>query len=187
MGYVIKLLAIASRHSEQIEVRVHPALVPRSHPLASVDGVFNAIFVQGDACDDVMLYGRGAGALPTASAVAGDVIDCARNILRNARGRVPCTCESQASILPIDDVVAKAYVRMRVKDRPGVLGSIATILGQEGVSIESVIQEANVGEDLAEIVWVMHPCPQRFLRTALAAISNLGIVDSIPNVIRVVE
>ncbi|NSW55079.1 MAG: homoserine dehydrogenase [Armatimonadetes bacterium] len=187
MGYVIKLLAIASRHNDQIEVRVHPALVPRSHPLASVDGVFNAIFVQGDACDDVMLYGRGAGALPTASAVAGDVIDCARNILRNARGRVPCTCESQANILPMDDVVAKAYVRMRVKDRPGVLGSIATILGQEGVSIASVIQEANVGDDLAEIVWVMHPGPQRNLRTALAAISNLGIVDSIPNVIRVVE
>ena len=87
----------------------------------------------------------------------------------------------------MDDVVAKAYVRMRVKDRPGVLGSIATILGQEGVSIESVIQEANVGDDLAEIVWVMHPGPQRYLRTALAAISNLGIVDSIPSVIRVVE
>jgi homoserine dehydrogenase len=187
MGYVIKLLAIAARDDEGIEVRVHPALLPNSHPLATVGGVFNAIFVHGEACDDIMLYGRGAGALPTGSALAGDVVDCARNILKGAQGRVPCTCDGAAEIRPMDDVIAKTYVRMRVRDRPGVLGSIATILGQEGVSIESVIQEANVGEDLAEIVWVMHAGPQRFLRTALAAIGNLGIVDSIPNVIRVEE
>ncbi len=187
MGYVIKLLAIATQDKGQIEARVHPALLPMGHPLASVDGVFNAVFVQGDACDDVMLYGRGAGALPTGSAVAGDVIDCARNILKGAQARVPCTCVGQANIRPMDEVVSKNYVRMRVRDKPGVLGSIATILGQEGVSIESVIQEANVGDDLAEIVWVMHPGPQKHLRTALEAIQHLGIVDSIPNVIRVVE
>ena len=187
MDYVIKLLAIARRAAEGIEVRVHPALLPQTHPLASVNGVFNGVFVQGDACDDVMLYGRGAGALPTGSAVAGDVIDCARNIVRGARARVPCTCDGRAAVRPVDEVVAKTYVRMRVKDRPGVLGSIATILGQEGVSIESVIQRANVGEDLAEIVWIMPPCPYKYLRTALAALGTLGLVDSVPSVIRVEE
>ena len=179
MGYAIKLLAIASRCDGEIELRVHPTLLPRSHPLASVNGVFNAIFVKGDACDDVMLYGRGAGAMPTGSAVAGDVIDCARNILRGTRSRVPCTCEGVAQVKPIDDVICKSYVRMRVKDRPGVLGSIATILGQEGVSIESVIQRASVGENLAEIVWVMHAGPRRYLHSALNAIGAMGIVDSI--------
>ena len=179
MGYVIKLLAIARRCDGEIELRVHPSLVPTDHPLASVNGVFNAILVHGDACDDVMLYGRGAGAMPTGSAVAGDVIDCARNILRGTSSRVPCTCEGNATVKSIDDVVCKSYVRMRVRDRPGVLGSIATILGQEGVSIESVIQRANVGEDLAEIVWVMHSGPRRELHNALNAIGALGIVDCI--------
>jgi homoserine dehydrogenase len=185
MGYTIKLLAIGSRCNGELELRVHPTLLPISHPLASVNGVFNAIFVHGNACDDVMLYGRGAGALPTGSAVVGDVIDCARNILHDARGRVPCTCIGHSVIRSMDDVVAKTYVRMRVTDRPGVLGTIATILGQEGVSIESVIQRGSVGPSLAEIVWVMHAARQQHLRTALAAISNLGIVDSIPSVIRV--
>ena len=187
MGYVVKLLAVAGLCNGEIELRVHPAFVPNDHPLASVSGVFNAIFVQGEACGDVMLYGKGAGDMPTGSAVAGDIIDCARNILRGAQGRVPCTCEGQSSVRSIDEVVAKTYVRMRIKDRPGVLGSIATILGQEGVSIESVIQEANVGEDLAEIVWVMHPCPRKLLTSALGAIGSLRIVDSIPGIIPVEE
>jgi homoserine dehydrogenase len=187
MGYVVKLLAIANRCDGEIEVRVHPALLATSHPLASVNGVFNAIFVHGDACDDVMLYGRGAGSMPTGSAVAGDVVDCARNIRKGARARVPCTCDGRSPVRDMDDVVAPAYVRMLVRDRPGVLGSIATILGQEGVSIQSVIQRARVGEDLAEIVWVMHPCPWRHLRTALDTIASMGIVDSIPGILRVQE
>lgn len=187
MGYVIKLLAIGQRCDGELELRVHPALLPKDHPLASVNGVFNAIFVRGTACDDVMLYGRGAGSLPTGSAVAGDVVDCARNILHGAPGRVPCTCVGHAVVRPIDEVVAKSYVRMRVKDRPGVLGAIATIMGQEGVSIHSVIQRANVGDDLAEIVWIVHPAAEKHLRAALRAISALEIVDSIPGVLRVVD
>ncbi len=186
MGYAIKLLATARRDGDELDVRVHPALVPIDHPLAQVGGVFNAVWVVGDACDQVMLYGRGAGALPTGSAVAGDVLDCARNIIAGTRGRVPCTCEGAAAIKPIDEVAARTYVRMRVKDRPGVLGSIATILGQEGVSIESVVQRGSMDE-LAEIVWIMHEGEERNLRSALGAIGQLGIVDEVCSVIRVVE
>ena len=186
MGYAIKLLATARRNGEALDIRVHPALVPMSHPLAQVNGVFNAIWVVGDACDQVMLYGRGAGALPTGSAVAGDVLDCARNIIAGTRSRVPCTCAGAAQIMPIDEVRARTYVRMRVKDRPGVLGSIATIFGQEGVSIASVVQRDAMGE-LAEIVWIMHEGEQRNLRSALGAIGQLGIVDEVCSVIRVVE
>ncbi len=186
MGYAIKLLATARRNAGALDIRVHPALVPLSHPLAQVNGVFNAVWVVGDACDQVMLYGRGAGALPTGSAVAGDVLDCARNIIAGTRSRVPCTCRGTATIMPIDEVRARTYVRMRVKDRPGVLGSIATIFGQEGVSIASVVQRDSMGE-LAEIVWIMHEGAQRNLRSALGAIGQLGIVDEVCSVIRVVE
>ena len=188
MGYVIKLLAIAKRgEGTELELRVHPAFVPKAHPLAGVNGVFNAIFVHGDACDDVMLYGRGAGSLPTGSAVVGDVIDCARNVLRGAAGRVPCACTGDATVKPIEDVETSVYIRMRVTDRPGVMGTIATIFGQEGVSIQSVIQEASFSGGIAEIVWVVHKGPEKHLRRALASVEHLGIVESIPSVIRVEE
>ncbi len=186
MGYVIKLLATARRAGEQIDVRVHPALVALAHPLAQVNGVFNGVWVFGDACDEVMLYGRGAGALPTGSAVAGDVLDCARNIISGSRNRVPCTCAGEATIKPVDEVETRNYVRMRVKDRPGVLGTIATVFGQEGVSIESMVQHGGAVNGTAEIVWIMHEGPERNLRSALGAIGQLGIVDEICSVIRVV-
>ena len=186
MGYAIKLLAVAKREDEGIELRVHPALVPKSHPLATVNGVFNAVWVVGDACDQVMLYGRGAGGLPTGSAVAGDVIDCARNLLAGCAGRVLCTCRGALDIKPIEQARTRTYVRMRVQDRPGVLGTIATIFGQEGVSIHSVVQRAGIDE-LAEIVWIMHEGLEQNLRSALGALGQLGMVDEICSVIRVVE
>lgn len=185
MGYVIKLLAIARRgEGNQIEARVHPALLRKSHPLANVNGSYNAIFIRGVGCDEIMLYGRGAGANPTGVAVAGDVLDCARNKLRGASGRVLCTCGAPAEVLPMDEVETKAYIRMKVKDRPGVLGSIATILGTEGVSLSSVHQEATDG-DAAEIVWVTHRNKEKLLRSALGAIGNLAIVDDIASQLRV--
>ncbi len=187
MGYAIKLLATARRDTDQLDVRVHPALVPKSHPLAQVNGVFNAVWVVGDACDQVMLYGRGAGALPTGSAVAGDILDCARNILSGSRSRVPCTCQGEAHVMPMEDVRSRNYVRMRVKDRPGVLGSIATIFGQEGVSIESVVQRGGSKNGLSEIVWIMHEGPERELHSALGAIGQLGIVDEVCSVLRVID
>jgi homoserine dehydrogenase len=185
MGYVIKLLAIARRgEGNQIEARVHPVMLRDSHPLAAVNGVFNAIFVRGEGCDDVMLYGRGAGGWPTGVAVAGDVLDCARNRLRGASGRGLCTCEQPAQVMPMAEVQTKSYLRMRVKDRPGVLGSIATIFGTEGVSIASVHQSATDGA-VAEIVWVTHKNPECELQSALDAISRLAIVEEIPSTLRV--
>jgi homoserine dehydrogenase len=185
MGYAIKLLAIARRgEGNQIEARVHPALLSKSHPLAAVNGPFNAIFVRGEGCDEIMLYGRGAGGWPTGVAVAGDVLDCARNILHGAAGRVLCTCEAPAEVLPMSAIETKSYLRMRVKDRPGVLGSIATIFGTEGVSLSSVHQSDTDGE-VAEIVWVTHKNQEQLLQSALDAISRLAIVEETAGALRV--
>ncbi len=186
MGYVVKLLAIGKRDGDELELRVHPALLPAEHPLAAVRGVFNAIFVRGPECGEVMLYGRGAGALPTGTAVAGDVIDCARNIVHGSRGRAPCSCERDARLRPMAEVTVSAYVRMQVADQPGVLGQIATILGSEEVSIQSVIQESSC-DDVAEIVWVMHRGLEKNLQAALRTIEDLAAVRRICSVIRVVE
>lgn len=187
MGYVIKLLAISRRSGgNEIECRVHPALLSKKHPLAAVTGSFNAVFVRGDGCDEVMLYGRGAGALPTGVAVAGDVVDCARNILHGASGRVLCTCTDTARVMNMGEINTSSYVRMRVKDKPGVLGSIAMVFGTEGVSLASVHQEATDG-DVAEIVWVTHESRESALNAALHTIGDLPIVESIAARLRVVE
>ena len=185
MGYVIKLLAIARRgEGNQIEARVHPALLRKTHPLANVNGSFNAIFVRGEGCDEIMLYGRGAGADPTGVAVAGDVLDCARNKLRGASGRVLCTCEADADVLPMAEIETKRYIRMRVEDRPGVLGRVATIFGNEGVSITSVHQEGTDG-DVAEIIWVTHGNKEKLFDYAVAAINRLDDVSEIASSLRV--
>ena len=186
MGYVVKLLAIGERAGDQLQLRVHPALLPADHPLAAVRGVYNAIFVAGPECGEVMLYGRGAGALPTGTAMAGDVIDCARNIVHGSRGRTPCRCQGEAAVRPINEIDTRVYVRMRVTDKPGVLGQIATVLGQEKVSIESVIQKSARDEE-AEIVWVMHKGREKCLQSALGIIEDLDIVEQICCVIRVVD
>ncbi len=186
MGYVIKLLAIGKRAGDELELRVHPTLLSADHPLATVRGVYNAIFVSGPECGEIMLYGRGAGALPTGTAVAGDVIDCARNIVHASRGRAPCTCEGEAVLRPMAEVETSAYVRMQVADRPGVLGQIATVLGREQVSVESMIQES-AHDDVAEIIWVTHRGPEKHLQAAMSAIEDLAVVREIASMIRVVE
>lgn len=186
MGYVIKLLAIAKNAGGQIEVRVHPALVPKSHPLAAVSDVFNAVLVRGDAVGDVMLYGRGAGSLPTGSAVVGDIISIARNIRNGAMGRVVCTCQGHATMKPMGDVETRKYVRMAVRDQPGVMGKIATIFGEEKVSINSVIQKRSEGT-VAEIVWETHLVAESAFQAALRRISDLDVVVATSSVIRVQE
>ena len=131
MGCAIKLLGVARNTNSGVEVRVHPMLIPIDHPLAGVNDAFNAVFVHGDAVDDAMFYGRGAGEMPTASAVMGDIIDVARNIQFHCCGRIHCTCYKNLPIKKINEIESKYFLRMLVDDKPGVLAKIADTLGQE--------------------------------------------------------
>ncbi|HBT46438.1 MAG TPA: homoserine dehydrogenase [Peptococcaceae bacterium] len=184
LGYAIKLLGIARDDGEEVEVRVHPALVPLAHPLASVEGAFNAIFVEGDAVGEAMFYGQGAGEMPTASAVVGDIMEAARNLAYNTRGRIYCTCFDQKPVKPMEDIVTRYYLRMIVKDRPGVLAAIAGVFGERQVSLASVIQVGMVGEQ-AELVFITHLVRERNLREALEILKGLPVVNQIASVIRV--
>ncbi len=184
MGYVIKLLAIANRTGRGIDIRVHPTMVPDGHQLAKVSGVFNAIYVVGDAVGETMFFGRGAGSLPAASAVVGDVIETARHIQSGCLNLVGCTCNESLPVCDIGDLVTRYYLRLHVADRAGVLAKVATVLGEEGVSIASVIQK-RAWEDSAEIVYVTHRASERAVRTALTRIESLDIVSHVAAVIRV--
>lgn len=184
LGYVIKLLGIARDRDGEIEVRVHPAFLPHHHPLATVNGVYNAIFVRGDGIGEVMFYGQGAGGLPTGSAVLGDIIDAARNIVHGSQGRVQCTCYYTKPIRAIGQLTCKYYLRLTVKDRPGVLASIAGVFGNQGVSIASVIQKRTL-DGLAELVLVTHQVQEENFQDALKIIGGLSSVSSIDNAIRV--
>ena len=186
LGYVIKIVGIGQDLGGVLQVRVHPVLLPRAHPLASVSDVNNAILLRGNAVGDVMFYGRGAGALPTGSAVVGDIVEIARNIRRNATGRIGCTCYDQKPTLPIARLRTKYYVRLIAHDRPKVLASLASVFGDFNVSIESVVQRALPGGD-AEIVWITHQTLEANLRSSLDVISRLHIVSAIENWIRVEE
>ena len=163
LGYRIKLVAVAEQNEsgDTMQVRVHPALLPLSHPLANVNGVFNAVLVRGDAVGEVMFYGPGAGSLPTGSAVVGDLVAIGRNIKSGTTGRIGCTCFDAKKMLPIEAIQTKFYVRVLAADRPKVLAAIAGVFGDNDVSIESVVQRAAPeqgganGQD-AEIVWVTH-------------------------------
>ena len=183
LNYVVKLLAIARESGDGVEVRVHPALLPKNHPLASVNDVYNAIFVTGDAVGDVMFYGRGAGELPTASAVVADVMNASRNLVRNVPGMISCTCFEEKPVKPMGLTIAKYYLRLNVADKPGVLASIALIFGKYEVSLASVIQQTT-GE-CAELVLITHKVYEKNLQDALLEIKELPVVNEVSNVIRV--
>lgn len=183
LNYTVKLLAIAREGSDGIEARVHPALLPKNHPLAAVNDVYNAIFVTGDAVGDVMFFGRGAGELPTASAVAADVMSAARNLVNNVPGMIGCTCFEEKRVKPMGLTVTKYYIRINVADRPGVLASIAFIFGKYQVSLASVIQHTS-GE-CAELVLITHNVLEKNLQDALIEIKELPVVNEVSNVIRV--
>ena len=187
LGYVIKLLAVAKDYGEKgVNVRVHPVFLPSSHPLAAVKDVFNAIFLRGNAIGDAMFYGRGAGSLPTASAVVADIIGEARNIVSDVHSVIGCTCYNSRAFCPIEETESSYYVRLHVDDEPGVLGSIATAFGESGVSLKSVIQTRKVGVH-AEIVAVTHVVQHRNLQKAADVLQGLKVVDSIRSIIRVEE
>ncbi len=183
LGFVIKLLAIAKESNDKIQARVHPAFLPMGHPLANVNGVFNAIFVRGNAVGDVMHFGRGAGQMPTASAVVGDIIEIGRNMAFQINARIGCTCYEEKEILPIDELCAQYYVRMNVTDRPGVLAGIAGVFGANQVSIASVIQKSS-SADKAELILITHTVKEKHLQDSLQTLKGMDIVAQINNVIR---
>lgn len=185
LGYTVKLLAIAKEEEGRLELRVHPAFVPQDHPLAAVHDVFNAIFVRGDAVGELMFYGRGAGGLPTGSAVVADIIEAARRLRRGGNG-VPAAPARQLAVKPIEDTVSRFYVALEVVDAPGVLAAIAGWFGRCGVSISSVIQKGRFVDPI-DLVFVTHEVQEARLRAAMAEIDQLDVVRRIRNVIRVEE
>lgn len=184
LGKAIKLLGVACNTEEGIEVRVHPMLIPASHPLATVNDAFNAVFVHGDALDDAMFMGRGAGELPTASAVMGDIIDTARNLLMGCTGRIGCTCYKNLPVKSIDDIRSKYYIRLNVENRMGVLAGVSGVLGNNGVSISQVLQKQAAG-DSAELVVITDTVRERHIRDALLILENMSMVHEVSSVIRV--
>jgi len=186
LGYVIKLLGIGQEIDGAVQVRVHPALLPKSHPLAAVNDVYNAVYVRGDAVGDVMFYGRGAGSMPTGSAVVGDIIEIARNMRRGGTGRLGCTCFRSLPSRPLDALETKYYIRLTAHDRPKVLASLANVFGDFDVSMESVVQRPMPDGD-AEIVWITHRSLEANVRSALDVIARLQIVGAVQNCMRVEE
>lgn len=185
LGYVIKLLAIAKDDERGIDVRVHPAFVPTTHPLASVHDVFNAIYIKGDAVGETMFYGRGAGEMPTASAAVADVIDVARNIKHNANSRILCTCYENKSFCPVEQTESPYYIRLLVEDKPGVLAAIAGAFGAQEVSLHSVIQKSKVA-NCSELVLITNQVADMSLRAAINTLVGLPVVNKVCNVIRVI-
>ena len=189
-GYRIKLLAITKNVGDAVEARVHPTMIPFSNPLCSVNGVLNAVTIFGDAIGDMMLYGYGAGMMPTASAVVGDIIDIARNLLSGSTGRVPLLAYQMEHIrkipvLSIENIRKNYYFRFSVLDRPGVLSKIAGILGDYGISIKSVQQKGRKISGTVPIVMLTHLAREADVQHALSDISNLDVVSDRPVFIRI--
>lgn len=186
-GYVVKLVAHARRSEKGIDVRVHPTMIPENHQLATVNGVFNAIFVEGDAVGQTMFFGEGAGAGPAASAVMGDVLEVARHIQMGIKPIVGCTCTDNLPIISMDDLHTKYYIRFVVADRPGVLAAAADIFAKNGVSVRMVTQRGNAAREDVNLVFVTHTAEERKVRKTIDEISSLGdvITGGYPSVIRV--
>ncbi|MGV8083211.1 MAG: homoserine dehydrogenase [Coriobacteriia bacterium] len=186
MGYTIKLLALARRTSAGIDVRVHPTMIRSKHPLASVNGVYNAIYVVGDAVGETMFFGEGAGSLPAASAVVGDLIEEARRIQSGCAPLVGCTCAEKLEVRDISTIETEYYVRLEVTDRPGVLAAVAKVFGDHDVSLGSVLQK-RAEDGVADIVYVTHLAVEADMRASLDEIAGLDVVRRVAAVIRVEE
>jgi homoserine dehydrogenase len=189
-GYRIKLLAITKNAGDAVEARVHPTMIPFSNPLSGVNGVLNAVTISGDAVGDMMLYGYGAGMMPTAGAVVGDVIDLARNLLSGSTGRIPLLAYQMENIknipvLSMENIRQHYYFRFSVLDRPGVLSKISGILGDYGISIKSVHQKGRKMSGAVPIVMLTHLAREADVQNALSDISNLDVVSDRPVLIRI--
>ena len=189
-GYRIKLLAISKDDGEAIEARVHPTLIPEETMLANVNEAYNALYITGDAVGNVMLYGPGAGMMPTGSAVVSDLVDVARNILKGAVERVPSLGYQPARIQArriksIEELRAKYYFRFSVEDRPGVLSKISGILGDHMISIKSVHQKGRDLVGAVPIVMITHGAKEASVKKALSEIDQLDMVKDKTVLIRI--
>ena len=193
LGYRIKLLGIAKRKANGIELRVHPTLIPTKRLIANVEGVMNAILVKGDAVGQTMFYGAGAGAEPTASAVVADLIDVARTMTVDPEHRVPHLAFqpdklSDIAILPMGEVETSYYLRLRVQDKPGVLADITRVLADLGISIDAMVQkEPSEGEALVNIIMLTHRTIEKNVNAAISKIEALPVVASKVTRIRLEE
>jgi homoserine dehydrogenase len=188
LGYRIKLLAIAKASDGSLEVRVHPTMIPAGSPLAAVSGVFNAVFVTGDAVGDLMFYGRGAGQMPTASAVWSDIVEVARRLAHDLPALpldLPTPSSRRLPLLPMEEIRSAYYLRVMAMDRPGVLSQVAGILGRHDISIASVIQKGRAAVEAVPVVMMTHDARERDMRQALAAIDRLPVVAGPTMMIRV--
>ncbi|MCL0094829.1 homoserine dehydrogenase [Dehalococcoidales bacterium] len=186
LGFAIKLLAIAKQDDKSIEVRVHPVFIPEGSLLAKVDGVYNAVLVEGDLVGKVLFFGEGAGALPSSSAVIADIVSAAQDIVLGVGSRARWKLEPGKSIKPMSELETRYYLRLNVTDRPGVLAQISKVLGDRLISISSVIQkEADTVAQTAEIVIMTHPAKEKAMQSALDELTHLAVVKEISNFIRV--
>jgi homoserine dehydrogenase len=186
IGYAVKLLAIGEELPDGLALRVHPALVPQDHPLASVSYEFNAIFIEGEAAGEVMFYGRGAGAMPTATAVLADVAEAARCICHQPACSVIEKITGMANLVPIDSLSTRFYLRFLAEDRPGVFAALANAFGDEQVSLDMVIQKRRVN-DSAEIVLVTHVVREDAFQKALTKVMRLPVIKPNPSMIRLLS
>ena len=186
LGYEIKLLAIAKESEGQVEARVHPVFLPRDLLLAKVDGVYNAVQVEGDLVGRVLFYGQGAGPAPTASAILSDVIDIAKGMRRGGGAPSHYRLDPAKRVRPIAEVETRYYVRMHTADRAGVLAQISRVFAELGISISSVIQrETDVASQTAQIVLMTYPAQESAVQRALAEIERLDVVNEVANFVRV--
>ena len=186
LGYAIKLLAIAKEENKEVEVRVHPVFIAEDSLLAKVDGVYNAVLVEGDLVGKVLFFGEGAGALPTSSAVAADVIAAARDIALGVSSGAGFSLEPGKVIKPMAEIESRYYLRLNVADRPGVLAQVSRVLGDKLISISSVIQQLADGvAQTAEIVIMTHPAVEAAMQSALGELAELPVIKEISSFIRV--
>ena len=186
-GLVIKLLAIAKETDGKLQLRVHPTMIPATHPLANVHDSFNAVFIKGNAVDDLMFYGRGAGDLPTGSAVVADIVSILRSDV-DTENRLPVEKNNlwHKEIGEINDITSRYYIRTTVTDRPGVLGEITAIFGRHGVSLRSVIQRGRIkNEEEVGLVLVTHYTEEKQLQGAINEVKDIDAVKEINNMIRI--
>jgi len=186
LGFAIKLLAIAKQSNESIEVRVHPVFIPQDSLLAKVEGVYNAVLVEGDLVGQVLFFGEGAGAMPTSSAVIADIVSAARDIGLGVSSRARWSLEPGKRVKPMSELETRYYLRLNVTDQAGVLAKISKILGDNLISISSVIQKwADSATQTAELVIMTHPAKEAAMQKALAKLEHLDVVKEISNFVRV--